>query len=106
MGGILSMFTALRHLETFAWIAGMSAYVPDAENGCATPLNDPQTNSRIRLFWHRIGENDYLLPDQKKFEATLERHGIERQFAVTEGDPSWGVWRAYLEELLPALFSP
>ena len=106
MGGIQSMFTGLRHLESFAWICGMSAYVPDAEKSCTSALNDPLTNSRIKLFWHRIGQEDYLLPELKTFEATLERHGIQRQFTVTEGDHNWTTWRRYLEELLPVLFRP
>lgn len=106
MGGMQAMFTGLRHLETFAWVGGMSAYVPNAEDACATALNDPQTNNRLRLFWHRIGQDDYLLPELKKFEATLDRHGIQHQFAITEGDHTWTVWRRYLAELLPELFRP
>jgi enterochelin esterase-like enzyme len=104
MGGIQSMFIGLRHLESFAWICGMSAYVPDVEATCATALNDPGTNSRIQLFWHQIGADDYLLPQQKIFEAALEKHGIHRQFTVTEGDHTWPVWRGYLADLLPILF--
>ena len=104
MGGFQSMFIGLRHLENFAWVCGMSAYVPQVEKTCAPALNDPRTNDRLRLFWHRIGRDDFLLPDQKIFEAALQKHGIKRQFAVTEGDHSWPVWRTYLEELLPVLF--
>lgn len=104
MGGFQSMFTGLRHLETFAWVCGMSAYVPEVEKTCAATLNDPATNDRLKLFWHRIGKDDFLLPEQKKFEAALEKHGIKRQFSVTEGDHSWPVWRGYLGDLLPVLF--
>ncbi len=104
MGGFQSMFTGLRHLETFAWVCGMSAYVPDVETACAAALNDPATNSRLKLFWHRIGKDDFLLPKQKVFEAALEKHGLKRQFSVTAGDHSWPVWRGYLGELLPVLF--
>ncbi|MDB6074709.1 MAG: putative esterase [Verrucomicrobiaceae bacterium] len=104
MGGFQSMFTGLRHLETFAWVCGMSAYVPDVETTCAAALNDPATNSRLKLFWHRMGKDDFLLPKQKVFEAALEKHGLKRQFAITAGDHSWPVWRGYLGELLPVLF--
>ena len=104
MGGFQSMFTGLRHLETFAWVCGMSAYVPDAENVCAKALNDPATNDRIRLFWHQIGQDDFLLPEHRKFAEVLEKHGIKRTFNITEGDHSWPVWRGYLEQLLPILF--
>ena len=104
MGGFQSLFTGLRHLETFAWVCGMSAYVPDAEIVCSTALNDPKTNDRLKLFWHQMGKDDYLLPEQRKFEAVLEKHGIKRTFRITEGDHSWPVWRGYLEDLLPVLF--
>lgn len=104
MGGFQSMFIGLRHLEAFAWVCGMSAYVPDAEVTCGAALNDPHTNERLRLFWHQIGRDDFLLPKQRLFEASLEKHGIKRDFHVTNGDHSWPVWRGYLGDLLPKLF--
>ena len=104
MGGFQSMFIGLRNLDSFHWVAGMSAYVPDVEQCCALALNDPRTNSKLRLFWSQIGKDDYLLPKQREFEAVLDQHHIQRQFALTEGNHSWPVWRGYLGELLPLLF--
>jgi len=105
MGGFQSMFIGLRNLDSFSWVGGMSAYVPDAEKVCAKALTDTDgTNAKLRLFWHQIGKNDFLLPEQQKFESVLEAHGIKRTFRVTEGDHSWAVWRGYLADLLPALF--
>ncbi|MEI6177003.1 MAG: alpha/beta hydrolase-fold protein [Verrucomicrobiota bacterium] len=105
MGGFQSMFIGLRNQKTFAWVAGMSAYVPDVEKVCVAALKNPAaTNANLRLFWHQIGRNDDLLADQRKFEAALEKHGIKRQFRVTAGDHDWDTWRGYLAELLPVLF--
>ncbi len=104
MGGFQSMFIGLRHLDAFAWVCGMSAFVPEPEKNLAAALNDPHTNDRLRLFWHQIGKDDYLLPQQKEFEEVLKKHDIRRQFTVTGGDHSWPVWRNYLEDLLPVLF--
>jgi enterochelin esterase-like enzyme len=104
MGGFQSMFIGLRQLDSFAWVCGMSAYVPNVEALCAPALNDPKTNERLRLFWHEIGKDDFLLPQQQLFEATLAKHGIKHDFHVTEGNHSWPVWRGYLGELLPRLF--
>ncbi len=107
MGGFQSMFIGLRNQKAFAWVCGMSSYVPDVEKACASALKDPAaTNANLRLFWHQIGKNDYLLPEQKKYEAVLEQHGINRQFHITEGEHSWNVWRGYLADLLPVLFKP
>ncbi len=105
MGGFQSMFIGLRNQMSFAWVAGMSAYVPEVEKVCADALkNAAATNANLRLFWHQIGRDDDLLPEQRKFEAALERHGIKRQFRVTAGDHDWDTWRGYLAELLPLLF--
>lgn len=106
MGGFQSLFIGIRNVKSIAWVAGMSAYVPDAEMVCGTAMSDPDINSKLRLLWHQIGKDDYLLPEQRKFEAILENHHIQRQFKLTEGDHSWPVWRGYLEELLPLLFQP
>lgn len=105
MGGFQSFFTGLRNPDRFAWVAGMSAYVPDAEKLCAKALKNPEaTNAKLRLLWHQTGKDDYLITEQRKFEAVLEKHHIKRFFHVTEGDHSWPVWRGYLGELLPLLF--
>lgn len=104
MGGFQSMFIGLRNLKSFAWVCGMSSYVPDVEIYCADALNDPNVNDKLRLFWHQIGKDDYLLPQQQIYEAALEKHGIKRDFHITEGNHSWPVWRGYLGDLLPKLF--
>ena len=41
--GIQALYICLRHLETFAWIGGMSSYVPNADKTCSDTLNDPLT---------------------------------------------------------------
>lgn len=105
LGGFQSMFTGLRNPDRFQWVAGMSAYVPDVETQCAAALKDADsTNAKLRLFWHQIGKDDFLLPEFRKFDAVLERHHIKRTFRLTEGDHSWSTWRGYLGELLPLLF--
>jgi enterochelin esterase family protein len=105
MGGFQSMFIGLRNQKSFAWVCGMSSYVPDVETVCASALkNADVTNKTLKLFWHQIGKDDYLLPEQRKYEAVLEQHGIKRQFRITEGEHNWNVWRGYLSDLLPLLF--
>ncbi len=103
MGGIQALYTGLRHPELFSWVCGMSAWVPDVEKCCAAALEKPDEPTR-RLLWLRIGRDDPYLPDFQKFDTALEKHALKRDFALTDGDHSWPVWRQYLQDLAPKLF--
>ena len=104
LGCFQSLYLGINHPDIFAWVGGMSGYVPDAEAMCAKGLNDPQLNSKLKLLWHSIGRDDFLLEGQKEFEAILEKHHIKRDFHLTEGTHAWPVWRGYLAEFLPLIF--
>jgi enterochelin esterase family protein len=104
MGGIQALSTGLRHTELFAWITGMSAWVPDAEKRCATALHDPHLNDKIRLLWNQMGTEDTYLQRYQEFDAVLKQYHVHRSFKLTEGNHSWPVWRGYLRELVPLLF--
>jgi len=104
MGGIQSLGTGLRHLDEFAWIGGMSAWVPEAEKRCASALNDPTLNDKLRLLWLQMGREDPYLEQCNEFEAVLAKHNVRHSFRLTEGDHSWPVWRGYLAEFAPLLF--
>lgn len=104
MGGMQSLFLGLNHTESFAWVGGMSAYIPEAETMCAPAFKDPQLNAKLKLLWHSIGKDDYLFKEYAKFDALLEAHHIKREFRITEGQHEWHVWRQYLADLAPLLF--
>jgi enterochelin esterase-like enzyme len=104
MGGIQSLSTGLRHSDRFAWIGGMSAWVPQAETRCAAALSDPGLNGKLRLLWNQMGRDDPYMKDYMEFEGVLAQHNIKRSFKITKGDHSWPVWRDYLAEFAPLLF--
>lgn len=104
MGGIQSLFIGLRHAETFAWVGGMSAWVPEVEKCCFKALDDTNQAKERRLLWLQIGRDDPYLPQYKEFDAALERHQVQRDFHVTEGTHAWPVWRGYLSDFAPLLF--
>jgi enterochelin esterase family protein len=56
------------------------------------------------LFWIACGKNDFLFQRNREFTALLKEKGIRFEFAETEGDHSWPVWRRYLTEFAPRLF--
>ena len=104
MGGVQSFSIGLRHPDFFAWVGGMSAFVPDAETLCAEGLNDPKINEKFALFWDQIGKDDMLLKKNEEFEAVLDKHSIKHHYQLTEGSHAWPVWRNYLAEFAPLLF--
>jgi enterochelin esterase family protein len=104
MGGMQSLYIGLNHPETFAWVGGMSGYVPDAEKMCPDAFKDDSLNTKLKLLWHSIGKDDFLFKEYAKFNAVLESHHINRQFRVTEGQHEWHVWRQYLADFAPLLF--
>lgn len=104
MGGIQSLFIGLRHTDQFAWIGGMSAWLPHAEEYCKSALADPKLNEKNRLLWMEIGKDDPYLPQFNEFNAVLTKHNIKSTCNITEGNHSWPVWRGYLADFVTLLF--
>lgn len=104
MGGIQSLFIGLRHPDLFAWIGGMSAWLPEPEKYCPDALSSADLDKNLRLLWVQIGRDDPYLPDYQKFDAVMQQHGIKRQFRLTEGSHTWPLWRGYFVEFAPLLF--
>jgi len=104
MGGMQALEIGINHPDLFAYIGGMSAYVPAAEDLVARGLKNPHLNDEIELLWVQIGKDDFLLKDAEKFHALLRKHDIRVQWTVTEGSHEWPVWRKYLRDFAPLAF--
>ena len=104
MGGMQALEIGINHPDLFAYIGGMSAYVPSAEDLLASGFKNPHFNDDIQLLWVQIGRDDFLLKDAEKFHALLRKHGIHSRWTVTEGSHEWSVWRNYLREFAPLIF--
>lgn len=104
MGGMQSLEIGINHPDLFAYIGGMSAYVPTAEDLLQKGFHNPGINEEIKLLWVRIGKDDFLLKDAEKFHALLAKHGIRSQWTVTAGSHEWPVWREYLHDFAPLAF--
>lgn len=104
MGGGQSLHVGLNHLDRFAWVGGMSASVPAADD-VSLALNDAKaTNKKLKLLWIGIGKDDFLLSRNTTFEDALNAKGITHTYQVTEGAHQWPVWRKYLAEFAPMVF--
>ena len=52
-----------------------------------------------------MGRDDPYLKEYQAFEATLNKHKVKHSFKITEGTHSWPLWRDYLAEFAPLLFT-
>lgn len=104
MGGMQSLEIGINHPDLFAYIGGMSAYVPPEANLITKGLKNKKLNDEVKLLWLAIGRDDSLLKDTEKFHALLEKHGIRQQWTVTAGSHEWPVWRGYLRDFAPLIF--
>ena len=105
MGGWHSLTISMGNLDRFAWVGAFSAAPPTAE---ATQkfLADPDAaNAKLRLLWIAVGKDDFLRQRNEEYIAALKDKGIHHQWQLTEGDHSWPVWRRYLAEFAPLLFT-
>jgi enterochelin esterase-like enzyme len=106
MGGGQSLTIGLNHPELFGWIGGFSAAIFQPENSVSKALADPKaTNQHLHLLWIACGTDDRLIANARQLSELLDQHQIKHQFVSTEGDHSWSVWRRYLAQFAPLLFT-
>jgi enterochelin esterase family protein len=103
MGGGQSLGIGLRRRDLFAWVGGMSSYLPDAPRVVAEAF--PEGKSDLRLLWFACGKDDRLVENARQLSAALKEKGIAHEFKETAGNHSWPVWRRYLGEFLPQVFA-
>lgn len=104
MGGEQALSLGLNNPHVFSYVGAMSAAtrnLDEFEPGVSKPQD---LNKKLRWLWVAVGKDDFLLEHNRKFIEVLKGKGIEHQYKETEGAHTWGVWRGYLTEVLPALF--
>jgi enterochelin esterase-like enzyme len=102
MGGGQSLSIGLRNRDLFAWVGGMSSYLPNAEKIVAESF--PDSKSDLRLLWMACGKDDRLIENARQLSTALKEKNIRHEFKETPGNHSWPVWRRYLGDFLPLLF--
>ena len=102
MGGGQSLSIGLKNRELFAWVGGMSSYLPNAEKVVAEVF--PESKSNLKLLWIACGKDDRLVEGARNLSAALKERNIPHEFKETAGNHSWPVWRRYLGEFMPLLF--
>lgn len=105
LGGMQALEIGINRPDLFAYVGGMSAYVPNADEMIARGLRNQNLNNELKLLWLSIGKNDYLLKEAENFRALLQQHGVRMQWSLTDGAHEWNVWRNYLHDFAPLLFT-
>ncbi len=106
MGGGQTLAVGLNHTDMFGWVGAYSAAVFDWDKTTGKIIADPkQTNARLKLFWIGCGKDDRLVEQARKLDALCTEHGINHELHVTDGNHSWPVWRKYLAQFAPLLFT-
>jgi enterochelin esterase family protein len=105
MGGGQSLGVGLAERERFAWVGAFSAAPPEPAMVKAALDDAAGTNRDLKLLWIAIGKDDFLRVRNEAFDADLTAHGIHHEFQLTDGGHAWPVWRRYLVEFLPRLFT-
>jgi enterochelin esterase family protein len=125
MGGMQTLFIALRHLDKFAWVAALSAPMirggaPDEQFGASLSgafdtrtayegaFADPDRfNQRVRLLWLGVGSAEGPPIDASIHGAVdaLRKSGVRLVFFESPGTAhEWQTWRRDLHDLAPRLF--
>jgi enterochelin esterase-like enzyme len=105
MGGGQALTIGCNHLELFSWIGGFSSAIFEPEKTGGVMLSDGAANEKIRLLWVACGKADNLVKQAEKFSELLNEKKIRHDLKITEGNHSWPVWRLYLVDFLPLLFT-
>jgi enterochelin esterase family protein len=106
-GGGQTLNIGLRSLDRFSRLAVFSA--GGGQNPQETfkdiAANAKAVNQKVKLFWIGCGTEDGVMTSAKTLSAFLKGAGIIHTFRVTPGAHTWIVWRQYLHEVAPQLWS-
>jgi enterochelin esterase-like enzyme len=110
MGGMQTLNLALRHLDQFAWIAGMSS--PPRGSFDVTTAYDgvfrdaANFNKKVKLFWLGAGTAESRFHESAAaVHEALDRAGVKNVFYSSPGtDHEWQTWRRSLHDFAPRLF--
>jgi enterochelin esterase-like enzyme len=110
MGGGQALSIGLARTDLFHYVLGYSGAVGgpfmNAETEFGDALSKPEVlNSRLRLLWIACGKQDFLYQANRQFADMLKSKGLKFLFRETEGSHVWSVWRIYLNETAPMLFT-
>lgn len=106
MGAGQSLDVGLKNLDRFAYVGAFSGGMAGPDIMSRLSADPKAANEQLRLLWIGIGKDDRAVEANRMLTAELKQIGVKHEYHETEGAHSWIVWRGYLAEFLPRLFTP
>jgi enterochelin esterase family protein len=106
-GGSQTLTIGLRHLDLFSRLAVFSAAGGSQPETAFADVatNAADVNRQLDLFWIGMGTEDAGYENAKKLSAFLTTSSISHTFREIHGAHTWIVWRNFLNEMAPLLWS-
>src|SRR5262249_21906362 len=103
MGGGQALRVGLKHLDTFAWVGGLSSALFGKQPGL---ISDPAAaGKRLRLLWVSCGDKDELMKGSEAFHNALQEMKVAHVWHIdVDGGHTWPVWKNDLYLLSQMLF--
>jgi glucoamylase len=106
LGGVISVWTALRHADTFARVGGQStAFQIDNERvvGALARIELMRPDRAFR-FYFDVGRMEPIMGVNRRVRVMLRAKGYEVAYAEAETGHNWTSWRERLEGAFQALW--
>jgi enterochelin esterase family protein len=105
-GGGQTLSIGLRHLNLFSRLGVFSAGSNNPQEAFKdVAANAKKVDEQLDLLWIGCGTDDFAMPGASRLAEFLTTNGIVHTFRRTGGEHTWIVWRQYLKELAPLLWS-
>ena len=92
MGGGQSLNFGLAHLDTFAWIGGLSS-APNTRSPAELVPNPAEAKSKLKLLWLSCGNKDGLISISQGMHAYLKEKGVSHIWHVDGNAHDPAHWR-------------
>jgi glucoamylase len=106
LGGVISVWTALRHPEVFARVGGQSsAFQIDDERVVSALASVRPTHERPFRFYFDVGRMEPILEVNRRVQVMLAGRGFPVTYREGETGHNWTSWRDRLADAFKALWT-
>ena len=103
MGGGQSLNFGLSHLDTFAWVGGVSS-APNTKPPDQLVPDAARARENLKLLWISCGDRDGLISISQRTHAYLKEQNVRHIWHVDSGGHDFKVWRSDLYHFARQIF--